>query len=53
MLWKNLSLRNKILVCSGLLLLLFIFNSVWSINGIKNILGNGSEVIDGQGKIIL
>ncbi|MFK5893666.1 MAG: CZB domain-containing protein, partial [Pseudomonadota bacterium] len=46
--WKNMSLRYKILTSSALLLLLFIFNNIWSIDGINTILGNGSEVIDGN-----
>jgi methyl-accepting chemotaxis protein len=48
MFWNNLSLRNKILASSSLLLILFILNNIWSIDGINTILYDGTQVIDGN-----
>jgi len=46
--WKNLSLQIKILIGSGLLLIVFIINNFWSIQGLNGILHNGHEVIEGN-----
>ena len=46
--WKNLSLKSKFAVGFGLTLLLLVIVGGWSIQGIGTIVGNASQVIDGN-----
>ncbi len=46
--WKNIKLSNKFIVAFGLVLLLLAVVAFWAINGIGGIVGNASEVIEGN-----
>ena len=46
--WKDIKLRTKFTIGFGVILLLLISLSGWSIFGIETIVGNAAEVIDGN-----
>jgi len=46
--WKNLKLGRKFLVGFGTIIFLLIICAFWAIKGIGGIVGNASEVIDGN-----
>ncbi|MDD2558610.1 MAG: methyl-accepting chemotaxis protein [Desulfuromonadaceae bacterium] len=48
MAWKDFRLSVKFFIGFGLILLLLVGIGLWSIFGISNIVGNASEVIDGN-----
>ncbi len=46
--WKNLKLRKKFFISFGSIIILLAIVAIWAINGIGNIVGNATEVIDGN-----
>ena len=46
--WKHIKLRFKFLIGFGTIVIFLIFISAWSVNGIEEIITNGTEVIDGN-----
>lgn len=46
--WKDLKLNGKFFVGFGLVLVMMLGVGLWSISGISDIVGNASEVIDGN-----
>jgi methyl-accepting chemotaxis protein len=46
--WKNLNLNGKFGISFGLIILLLIFVAFWAIQGIRSIVSDAEEVIDGN-----
>ena len=46
--WKDLKLGRKFFISFGLIIVLLVIVAIWAINGIGGIVGNASEVIEGN-----